>query len=217
MENIDTIHDFWFGQPARDPETLLGKFQRWYVGGAAIDHEIRTRFSGLIERALSGQLSDWATEPRGRLALILLLDQFTRNVFRGMPRAYAGDPAALELALSMIDSGSHRAFEPEQRLFCIMPLVHSENLALHERAVALAHELALGAPEVLRGQWQVGAQRTEHYRETIARFGRFPHRNEVLGRESTAEELAFLDEEARRAPPLAAAAAQVQQRVSGAL
>jgi uncharacterized protein (DUF924 family) len=139
--------------------------------------------------------------------LILLLDQFTRNAFRGLPRAYAGDAAALELALSMIDSPAYNALSLEARLFCTMPLVHSETLALPERAVALAHAVADDAPPGLRGPWQFGAQRTLHYCEIIRHFGRFPHRNEILGRESTAEELAFLAEQAQATSPLTAATA----------
>jgi uncharacterized protein (DUF924 family) len=207
METVDAVHDFWFTQPARDSHELLAKFARWYQGGDDLDRSIRLRFSGLIERALSGQLSEWQSEPRGKLALILLLDQFTRNAFRGLPRAYAGDAAALELALSLVDSPAYNALPLESRLFCTMPLVHSETLALQERAVALAHAMGDDAPPELRGPWQFGAQRTLHYCAIIRRFGRFPHRNEILGRESTAEELAFLADQAQSTSPLTAATA----------
>jgi uncharacterized protein (DUF924 family) len=205
MENIDTIHEFWFARPAREPAALLAKFRRWYQGGAELDAKIRARFSSLIERALSGQLAEWQSGPRGRLALILLLDQFTRNAFRGMARAYAGDAAALELALPMLEDDVYRALDLEQRLFCVMPLLHSESLALHDRAVALSEAMVLDAASELRGCWQLGAQRTQYYRETIRRFGRFPHRNEILGRASSVEELAFIAEDAKRASPLPAA------------
>jgi uncharacterized protein (DUF924 family) len=206
---IAAIHDFWFGLPARDPAQLLAKFARWYQGGADVDRAIAARFASTVERALSGALHDWAAEPQGQLALILLLDQFARNLFRDTPRAYAGDAMALQLALRLVDSPAYLELPLEQRLFCIMPLVHSESLAVQTQALQLARALAADAPSELAAPWRFGAERTAHYGEIIARFGRFPHRNAILGRAATPEELAFLEAEATRPSPLAAAGAQV--------
>lgn len=202
---IEDVLSFWFGAPAQQAAEQLEKFRRWYVGGAALDAEIRERFGSLIEAALAGRLSHWRGTARGRLALILLLDQLTRNVFRGSPRAYSGDRAALALALEALDEGSLGAHPLEEQLFVLMPLVHAEDLALQTRAVELARELLERAPPALSEPWQRGYARTRHYRAVIARFGRFPQRNAILGRPSSAEELAFLEEEAGRPGPLAAA------------
>lgn len=185
-------------------EQQLEKFRRWYLGGAELDAEIRERFGALVAAALDGQLRHWRATPRGRLALILLLDQFTRNIFRGTPRAYAGDPAALALAReALAEEGS--ASSLEERLFMLMPLVHAEDLALQSQAVELARQLLERAPAALSEPWQRGYARTQHYRSVIERFGRFPQRNAILGRPSSAQELAFLAEEAQRPGPLAAA------------
>lgn len=192
---ILAIHNFWFGEPARDAATLIAKFGRWYQGGAELDHEIRIRFSATVEEALNGRLTHWTSDLQGQLALIVLLDQFARNLYRDTPRAYAGDAQAQRLALALIERGLHRSVGLEQRLFCIMPLVHSESLELHERAVELAEAFVPDAPPELQTPWRFGAQRTAHYRSVIARFGRFPHRNAILGRSSTLDELEFLLEE----------------------
>lgn len=202
---IAAIHAFWFGQPARDAAQLVAKFGRWYQGGAAVDREINARFSRSVERALAGELSAWEADLQGRLALILLLDQFTRNLFRDTPRAYAGDERARQLALDLVSGPGYRTLPLEHRLFCVMPLVHAESLVLLESAVALAEGFVRDAPAELRAPWRIGADRTAHYRDVIQRFGRFPHRNAILGRASTLDERAFLAEEAAQASPLAAA------------
>lgn len=207
QREIAAIHAFWFEQPAQDPAQLLAKFARWYQGGAEVDREIHARFSRSVERALAGELTAWETEAQGQLALILLLDQFTRNLFRDTPRAYAGDEKALQLALALIADRSYRWMPLEQRLFCVMPLVHAESLAFQERAFGLATDFVHAAPLELRAPWRMGAERTAHYRDTIRRFGRFPHRNAILGRASSPDELAFLAREAEQAAPLAAAVA----------
>lgn len=202
---IEDVLSFWFEDPVQHPEQLLAKFQRWYLGGAALDAEIGERFGALIAAALDGQLQHWCATPRGRLALIVLLDQFTRNIHRGTPRAYAGDRAALALALQALADDGFHAHSLEEQLFVIMPLVHAEELPLQVRAVELVRQLLERAPPALREPWQRGYLRAQHYRSVIARFGRFPQRNAILGRPSSSEEQAFLDEEALRPGPLAPA------------
>jgi uncharacterized protein (DUF924 family) len=204
---INAIHAFWFEQPAREPAHLIAKFGRWYQGGAEVDREIHARFFSSVERALAGELTAWESDVRGQLALILLLDQFTRNLFRDTPRAYAGDARACQLALALLASPAYLSLPLEQRLFCIMPLIHTESIELLERAVGLAQDFVLEAPAELRAPWRVGAERSAHYRDIIRRFGRFPHRNAILGRASTPDERAFLADEAAQSAPLAAARA----------
>lgn len=199
---IDDILAFWIGEPATDARGLLAKLQRWFQGGETIDRLIEKRFGAIVERALAGELDHWLASTRGRIALVIVLDQFTRNLFRNTPRAYAGDEAARALAMSLVESGLWRLGSTEQRLVVGMPFAHAEDLELQSRSVAIAQETTRDAPEALHGPLSIGCGRTEHYRSIIARFGRFPHRNGILGRRSTSEELAFLEEEAKRPPPL---------------
>lgn len=189
---IDDILEYWFAAPAANAEQMQQKITRWYMGGEPMDLEIRERFGRLVEAALSDELTSFHGSSRGRLALILLLDQFTRNIFRNTPRAYAGDAKALALALAELERGTHRLCSAEGALFLIMPLVHAEELTLQTRAAGLAHDIAKQAPACLRSVFMQGAERAEHYRSIIERFGRFPHRNVILGRPSSQTELAFL-------------------------
>jgi uncharacterized protein (DUF924 family) len=199
-QRSDDILSFWLGTPASTSEALMAKFRRWYQGGAELDREIQTRFGRLIERALGGGLDDWTETLSGQLALVIVLDQFTRNVHRGTPRAYAGDRRALSLALAMLEQGALSSLDSEAQLFVMMPLVHAEDVAMQARAVELADRLAVEEPrEELRAAWAIGAQRTRYYQSVIARFGRFPHRNAVLGRYSSSDEQAFLDAETNAA------------------
>lgn len=212
MNNTESVADllsFWFGDPAETPPQLLTKFQRWYEGSPQLDQEIRKRYGALVEAAVAGSLDSWQKSVSGRLALLVLLDQFTRNLYRGTARAYSGDAAALALAIDTIDSGAHHAYSLEERLFVIMPLVHAEDVAVLSRAVLFADEMTNEAPPELREPWAFGAQRVRKYQALIVRFGRYPGRNAALGRKSSAAELAYLAEEARLGSPLAALAARV--------
>lgn len=164
---------FWF-----DPEIKA----KWFNGGAEFDALCRERFSHAIEAAKAGDLDDWAQTPDGALALVILLDQMTRNVHRGTPLAFSGDVAALAIAKAAIARGFDAATAPERRNFLYLPLQHSEHLEDQERGVKL-----YAANDVDDGlRWM-----TRH-RDVIARFGRFPHRNAILGRASTPEEEDFL-------------------------
>jgi uncharacterized protein (DUF924 family) len=198
---IDEVLDFWFERPARDAAELLAKFRRWYQAGDVLDEPIRQRFGTFVERALDGRLN-WQSSERGRLALILLLDQFTRNAYRGTPRAYAGDSRARYIALGLIGDAAYQRFSCEERLFVTMPLVHSESVMDQRRAVELAERLACDAAPQFQDAWRLGCERTRHYLSVIERFGRFPARNAILGRQSSPEELAFLEQEANQRSPL---------------
>jgi len=165
---------FWF------VETLP---RQWFAKDAAFDGLVRDRFLGLTRQALAGECDAWGMEPPGGLALVLLLDQFPRQIWRDTATAFAGDPQALALSLQAVERGWLEA-EPEQarRQFWLMPLMHSEDLAVQEAALPLFERFA--DPRT--------ADFARRHRDVIARFGRFPHRNAALGRVSGAEELAFL-------------------------
>ena len=159
--------------------------ERWFTTDEAFDRACRDRFMLTYEAAARGDLNEWELTPEGALAVVLLLDQFPRNMFRGTRRAYATDPAALMAADRAIERGRDREVDPALRRFFYLPFMHSEELRDQERSVAL--NTALGGDDVI--EW------AHHHRDIVARFGRFPHRNAILGRESTAEEQAYLAEE----------------------
>lgn len=185
------VFDFWFGTPG---SAARGKARHeWFRKSESFDAEIAQRFGPLIEQALSGELQAWAVQPESALARILLLDQFTRNVFRDTPRAFAGDTLALAAARAMVDSGQDRTLLPVQRSFVYLPFEHAEDLAAQDEAVRLFTQLAGEAPEL-----ENTLDYANRHRAVIARFGRFPHRNAQLGRVSTVEELAFLLEPGSR-------------------
>ncbi|MBM3511624.1 MAG: DUF924 domain-containing protein [Alphaproteobacteria bacterium] len=177
---------FWLGRPT-NPDYGERK-QFWFQSTPALDREIAGRFLDTHERAVSGTFADAAGDPAGCLALILLLDQMPRNMFRAAPRSFATDAQARTLAERAIAAGFDRGYAPLHRTFFYLPFEHSEALNDQDRAVALFE--ALPAYELRERSIQM----VHRHREIIARFGRFPHRNEILGRPSTAAELAFLNE-----------------------
>lgn len=179
------VLNFWFGAlgSASDGQSR----HEWFRKNQAFDDEIRAAFLPLIDAAIAGQLPDWGPSPWAALARIVLLDQFPRNIFRGEARAFDGDPAARREALQLMDSGGDRQLGPYERWFVALPLEHAEDLSLQQRCVAYCAALA-GDEPALAGALDY-AQR---HRDVIARFGRFPHRNAVLGRSSTADELDYL-------------------------
>ncbi len=182
------VLDFWFGPPD-DP--AHGEPRRaWFEKNPAFDAEIAARFGALIERALAGGLAHWRTDPLQplpALAQVIVLDQFTRNVFRGSARAFAGDALALASAQALVASGADRQLRGVQRQFAYLPFEHAEDRALQRTAVQLFEQLGRDEP-ALAGL----AEWARRHREIVERFGRFPHRNAALGRPSTSEELAFL-------------------------
>jgi uncharacterized protein (DUF924 family) len=198
---IDEVLRFWFEQPATTSEEYGRKIRRWYMGGPALDAEIRQRFTPQVESALAGELDDWAQTTRGRLALILLLDQFTRSIYRDDPRTYAGDAKAQALSVEALDRGLDRELSIEERHFLMMPLMHAEDLALQERSVVTIAAIAADAADFQQGPIGMGVEQSRKYRDVIARFGRFPHRNALLGRDSTPEEKEFLVDWAQKMAP----------------
>ena len=187
------VLDFWFADSVREPRALAGRARVWFRSDAEMDRDIQRRFGDLVEQALAGGLGEWSEDIRGRLALVLLLGQFTRNIFRGSARAFAGDPRALALAREAIEQGQDEALAPVERAFLYMPLEHAEDLDVQTLSVERAlHNLDGVASGALRHQLQQFLKAAREHAETIRQFGRYPHRNRVLGRENTAEEAAWL-------------------------
>ncbi len=183
MERVETILRFWFWATEtqrRDPRV-------WFVADPAFDQACRAGFLADHERAAAGELDDWRDEPRSTLALILLLDQFPRNMFRGTPRAYATDNQALSVARHAVARAFDRALTTTERVFVYLPFEHSENLDAQRESVRLVRQLADQDPS-MSGYLEYA----ERYLEIVRHFGRFPHRNAILSRTSTPEEAAFL-------------------------
>ena len=181
----ETILQFWFGAEG-SPEYLLQRSE-WFRKDPAFDAEIARQFGPAIDLALQGRTADWARSPRSALAQVLLLDQFTRHVFRDSARAFAGDARALVAAEAMVRSAQDQALPPLQRSFVYLPFEHSEQLSAQHESVRLFAALVQQAPAL-----QSMRDYAERHLEVIARFGRFPHRNAALDRASTPEEHGFL-------------------------
>jgi uncharacterized protein (DUF924 family) len=175
MTEAREVLAFWFG-PAdeRRPE--------WFRKDDAFDAQIRERFGAQVEQALAGALREWADSTDGALARVLLLDQFTRNIFRGKPRAFAGDALALEAARAIVVHGHDMQLSPLRRVFVYLPYEHAEDRAVQHESLRLFE--ALGDPDFL--------DYARRHAALVERFGRFPHRNAILGRASTPEEIEFL-------------------------
>ncbi|MEO7709504.1 MAG: DUF924 family protein [Caldimonas sp.] len=183
--DAEAVLDFWFGAPTSSGYGR--KRPEWFRKDPAFDASIRDRFGPLIERALRGELEDWSGTPRGALAQVIVLDQFTRNVFRDTPRAFAGDARALQAARAMAGSRQDGALPPLERAFAYLPFEHAEGLEMQQESVRLYTRLAALDPGHASG-----LDYAERHRVIIDRFGRFPHRNAILGRRSTPEEIEFL-------------------------
>jgi uncharacterized protein (DUF924 family) len=186
------VLDFWLGNGVQNEWPTQEQAKRWFSGGAELDADIRARFGADVTTAVAGGLQDWEQPPLTRLALVILLDQFTRNVFRGKAQAFAGDARAQQLVLRTIASGEDRQLPWAGRVFLYMPLMHAENLALQDECVASFTRLVADAPESLKVRLQDNLDFARKHRDIVVRFGRFPYRNAVMGRADTPEEKDFL-------------------------
>ena len=190
------VLDFWLGDGVQLGWPTQNMSKRWFGGGVALDEEIKSRFGLRVLQALNGELGDWAqtaqTPALGQLALVILLDQFTRNVFRGDGRAFSGDERAQQLALQVIASKADQQLPYVGRVFLYIPLMHAETLALQNECVARFTQLVNDALPSLKERLQDNLDFALKHEEIIAQFGRFPYRNMALGRASTAEEKVFL-------------------------
>jgi len=197
MQNGDfqDVLDYWYSDSDLDSPTLDSRMDRWFGSSDALDKEIGERFGELVKQASGGELDAWAETPEGRLALIILLDQFRRNIFRGEPEAFEQDNKALKICIEGTMSGVHKYLSPEQRIFFFMPLQHAESLKIQDKSVSIYNALADSVSDTLRETFATCAQFAELHRDIVAEFGRFPHRNAVLGRENTDAEAAYLSGE----------------------
>ena len=181
----------WFAETLDEPATITGRMGWWFSADDERDQVMADRFSGLVEECAAGHHYHWLDDPEGRLAMILALDQLPRNLFRGTPRAFSNDSYTAALCLAAAHTGQDKALKPIQRAFLYMPLQHFEDLQAQEAGVQLYERLAEENPE-----WPVFAEGftafARLHRDIIARFGRFPHRNKILNRNSTAEEAEYL-------------------------
>jgi uncharacterized protein (DUF924 family) len=192
MTTPENILDFWF-PPGLDADeaTHRRQFTWWFRGGA--DAAILARFRPVLEAACRSELDTWAETPRGRLALVIVLDQFSRTVWRDTPQAFAQDFSAQHLTIEGIARGHYGQLATVwEKTFFVLPLGHAEQLELLERCVALCEALVLEAPAHLQALYRFSASQARGHRDVVARFGRQPHRNAVLGRASTPEEAAYL-------------------------
>ncbi len=189
----DLLH-WWFGQGTSATEIAAEKQRLWFGYRPQQDAEARERFGALVEQALNGDLQDWAELPEGWLALVLLLDQLPRMIHRDTPRAFAGDERAQQLVRDGLAHGGDMLLSPIQRVFIYLVLEHAENLAVQDLAVAHFTALRDIAAEHEQALFRNFLDYAERHREVISRFGRFPHRNAILGRDSSDAEQSFLQQ-----------------------
>jgi len=199
MPTPEDILEFWFTDALIDETAFDAHLIRWFRRHDAFDRAIVNSFGDDIRRGGSGELDLWTYTARGRLALIILLDQMTRNAFRGSAKAYAFDARATELCLGGLAVGANRELKPIEQLFFYMPLLHSENLSDQQRGVECFEYLRAQAPSHIARHFAAWVGTARRHRAIIRHFGRFPHRNAILGRKSTVAELAFLGISALRA------------------
>jgi uncharacterized protein (DUF924 family) len=186
------VLQFWFGDVDALGRPDVMHSRRWFMKDEAFDREIADKFGQTYADVRAGLRENWLDDPRGRVAYVIVLDQFSRNMFRGTARMFEGDRQALAAAVEGVARHDDAALTVNERSFLYMPYMHSEEIGMQERSVALFKELLESAPSELRGSLVAGVQYAEKHRDVIARYGRFPHRNAVLGRASTPEEQAFI-------------------------
>lgn len=190
---VADLLEFWFGADRGD-DVAVAERQRqlWWAKDDAVDADIRRRFEPLLQRVSSGALDAWQGEPRGALAFVLLTDQLPRNIYRGTPRAFDFDGIARSATHAMLARGDDVRLAPIERVFAYLPLEHSEARADQALSVQLFEALAREVPEAMRGTFEGYADYARRHAQIVYRFGRFPHRNAVMRRPSSAEEAAFL-------------------------
>jgi uncharacterized protein (DUF924 family) len=198
VEAPEEILSFWFGALDADGRADEAHAKRWWTADPAFDQEVRDRFADEHAAVVGGHRDRWLPSPRGRLAYVIVLDQFSRNLFRDSEDMFAYDERALDAALGGIERGCDRLVTGDERSFYYLPLMHSELLPVQDRCCALFTALRDGSDGANRERAAYSLDFARRHRDIIARFGRFPHRNAILGRVSTAEEAAFLEQPGSR-------------------
>ena len=189
---IDKILSFWFKARELTAPQIDRRMDTWFGEDPVFDHEIRKEFANDIEGACEGRLNHWAEEPRGRLALIILIDQFRRNIYRNTADAFSMDKLALKLCVEGAMEKKDKGLTPIQKVFFYMPLQHAESAKVQAKSVELFTRLAESVSPTYQETFLTIAQFAELHRDIIDQFGRFPHRNKLLGRENTPEEDEYL-------------------------
>jgi len=192
QSRIEAILSFWFKEQELTAPQIDNRMDIWFGGDAVLDHEIEKEFANDIEAASEGTLDHWANDPHGRLALIILIDQFRRNIYRGTADAFSMDKLALKLCVEGAMEKKDKGLTPIQRVFFYMPLQHAESRKVQAKSVELYDRLDEAVSPTLRETFLTVAQFAELHRDIIDQFGRFPHRNVLLGRANTAEETEYL-------------------------
>ena len=189
---IDAILEFWFKEHELSAPQIDRRMDSWFGDDEVFDHECKKEFSTDVDRATNGQLDHWAAEPSGRLALILLLDQFRRNIYRGTAQAFSMDKAALKLCVEGAMEKRDKGLTPIQRAFFYMPLQHAESRKVQAKAIEIYSRLSETVSPTYRETFETIAQFAELHHDIVQQFGRFPHRNVLLNRENTPEEDEYL-------------------------
>ena len=195
---IRSLLDYWIGPRPPTPDSVRAQLPTWFGGSRDVDFDIERRFGKLVSLARSGALDHWADSADGALALALLLDQFPRNLFRGSAQAFASDDKARQIARQAIDRGDLQTLHPVEALFLLLPLEHSESLDDQRECLRLCRDLYGKIDAPWRQLTSGFIDYAERHLELIEQFGRFPHRNELLGRESTDAERAWLESTGER-------------------
>ena len=190
-QSIDAIHAYWFGELDEGGMCNADRHSLWFTSSPGTDASCRDQFGHQVEQAIAGKLDAWANTDAGLVATVVLLDQFTRNIYRNTAQAFAGDARALALAQHAIATGHYQRLPAIHQVFLYLPLEHTEDAEIQEECVTLFEELAS-----ITGNEQIASftRYAVAHRDVIARFGRFPHRNAILGRQSTGEELTYLEQ-----------------------
>ncbi|NCF73021.1 MAG: DUF924 family protein [Gammaproteobacteria bacterium] len=189
---IETILSFWFKEQELTAPQIDRRMDKWFSEDPVFDHEIEKEFSDDISAASAGTLDHWATDPHGRLALIILIDQFRRNIYRNTAKAFSKDKLALKLCVEGAMEKKDRSLTPIQRVFFYMPLQHAESRKVQAKSVELYNRLAEAVSPTYRETFLTVAQFAELHKDIVEQYGRFPHRNQLLNRENTAEEAEYL-------------------------
>ena len=189
---IDAILSFWFKEQELSAPQVDRRMDIWFGEDPVFDHEVKKEFASDVESASAGKLDHWAHQPRGRLALILLLDQFRRNIYRNTADAFAMDKASLKLCVEGAMAKKDKGLSPIQRVFFYMPLQHAESRKIQAKSVEIYKRLAEAVSPTYRETFETVAQFAELHHDIVEQFGRFPHRNRLLGRQNTPDEDQYL-------------------------
>jgi uncharacterized protein (DUF924 family) len=195
--NPDAIINYWLGSSDSNPAAFTTQQKLWYYSKVETDNYIRTAFGSDLVSAENGDLAHWGNTPDGSLALVILLDQFSRNLYRGTPAVYANDVQAQDVVLSLLEKDRDRGFNIPARIIFYHPLHHAENLNLQEKAVSLFEGILESSPDGWRETVAGNLAFIKSHRDIIREFGRFPHRNKILDRLSTPEECQYLEKDSR--------------------